>query len=101
MILRACGEQSSRPVGARRERRLRRRCSMAEVIGRFSAHTFALLRIVAGLMFAMHGTQKLLGGPPMPPGMSGPLPPLMKIGGGIELVGGLLIAFGLFTGVAA
>ena len=74
---------------------------MAEVIGRFSAHTFALLRIVAGLMFAMHGTQKLFGYPPMPPGMSGPLPPMMKVAGGIELVGGLLIVIGLFTGIAA
>jgi putative oxidoreductase len=74
---------------------------MAEVIGRFSAHTFALLRIVAGLMFAMHGTQKLFGYPPMPPGMSSPLPPLMKVAGGIELVGGLLVAIGLFTGIAA
>jgi putative oxidoreductase len=74
---------------------------MAEVIGRFSAHTFALLRIVAGLMFALHGTQKLFGYPPMPAGMSGPLPPLMKVAGGIELVGGLLVAIGLFTGIAA
>jgi putative oxidoreductase len=74
---------------------------MAEIIGRFSAQTFALLRIIAGLMFAMHGTQKLLGWPPMPPGMSGPLPPLMKVAGGIELVCGLLIAFGLFTGIVA
>ncbi|MEA2342830.1 MAG: putative oxidoreductase [Thermoanaerobaculia bacterium] len=73
---------------------------MAEVIGRFSAQTFALLRIVAGLMFAMHGTQKLLGWPPMPPGMAGPLPPLMKVAGGIELIGGVLIAIGLFTGIA-
>src|SRR5438105_6112174 len=68
---------------------------MAEVIGRFSAQTFALLRIVSGLMFAMHGSQKLLGWPPMPPEMGGPLPPLMKVAGGIELVGGLLIAIGL------
>jgi putative oxidoreductase len=74
---------------------------MAELIGRFSAQTFALLRIIAGLMFAMHGSQKLLGWPPMPPGMAGPLPPLMKVAGGIELVGGLLIAIGLFTGIAA
>jgi len=75
---------------------------MAEVIGRFSAHTFALLRIIAGLMFAMHGTQKLLGWPAMPPGMGGgPLPPLMKVAGGIELLCGLLIAIGLFTGIAA
>jgi len=74
---------------------------MAEVIGRFTAQAFALLRIIAGLMFAMHGTQKLCGWPPMPPGMSGSLPPLMKVAGGIELVGGLLIAIGLFAGIAA
>jgi len=75
---------------------------MPEVIGRFSAQTFALLRIIAGLMFAMHGTQKLLGYPAMPKAMAGPLPPLIKVGGGgIELVCGLLIAVGLFTGIAA
>ena len=74
---------------------------MAEVIGRFSAHTFALLRIIAGLMFAMHGMQKLLGWPPMPQGMGGPLPPMMKVAGGIELITGVLIAIGLFTGIAA
>jgi len=34
-------------------------------------------------------------------GMAGPLPPLMKVAGGIELIGGLLIAIGLFTGIAA
>ena len=74
---------------------------MAELIGRFSAHTFALLRIVAGLMFAMHGMQKLLGYPPMPKGMSGPLPPMLMVAGGIELVSGFLIAIGFFTGIAA
>ena len=74
---------------------------MAELIGRFSAHTFAILRIVAGLMFAMHGTMKLFGYPPMPKGMSGPLPPLMMVAGGIELIGGVLIAIGFFTGIVA
>jgi putative oxidoreductase len=75
---------------------------MAELIGRFSAQTFAILRIVAGLMFAMHGTQKLLGYPPMPKGMGGgPLPPMLMVGGGIELVCGFLIAIGFFTGIAA
>ncbi|MBV8544478.1 MAG: DoxX family protein, partial [Acidobacteria bacterium] len=48
-----------------------------------------------------HGTQKLFGYPPMPAGMGGPLPPLMKVAGGIELLCGLLIAIGLFTGIAA
>lgn len=73
---------------------------MPELIGRFSAQTFALLRIVAGLMFAMHGTSKLFGYPPsgMPPG---PLPPLMLVAGVIEFVCGLLIAIGFFTGIVA
>jgi putative oxidoreductase len=74
---------------------------MAELIGRFSAQTFAILRVVSGLMFAMHGTQKLFGYPPMPKGMSGPLPPLMMVAGVIELVCGLLIAIGFFTGIVA
>ena len=74
---------------------------MAELIGRFSAHTFAILRIIAGIMFAMHGTQKLFGYPPMPKGMSGPLPLMLMVAGGIELVCGVLIAIGFFTGIAA
>lgn len=37
----------------------------------------------------------------MPPGMSGPLPPLIIAGAVIELVAGFLIAIGLFTGIAA
>jgi putative oxidoreductase len=76
---------------------------MAEVIGRFSAHTFALLRIISGLMFALHGTQKLFGFPPsdMMKGGGGGLPPLMMASAIIELVCGLLIAIGFFTGIAA
>jgi putative oxidoreductase len=74
---------------------------MAELIGRFSAQTFAILRIVAGLMFAMHGTQKLLGYPPMSKAMNGPLPPMIMVAGGIELICGFLILIGFFTGFAA
>ena len=74
---------------------------MAELIGRFSAQTFAILRIIAGIMFAMHGMQKLFGYPPMPKGMGGPLPPLLMVAGGIELVCGFLIVIGFFTGIAA
>jgi putative oxidoreductase len=55
---------------------------------------YALLRIVAGLMFMQHGLQKifgLFGG--MPPGA----PAFITYGAGtIELVGGALIAIGLF-----
>jgi putative oxidoreductase len=75
---------------------------MGELIGRFSAQTFAILRIVTGLMFAMHGSQKLLGFPtPTGAGGGGGLPPLMIVAGVIELVCGLLIAVGFFTGIAA
>jgi putative oxidoreductase len=60
---------------------------------------YALLRIVAGLMFMQHGLQKifgLFGG--MPPGV----PAFIQYGAGtIELVGGALIAIGLFTAPVA
>jgi len=71
----------------------------SEVIGRFSPQAFALLRIVSGLMFMIHGTQKILGWPPMD--MKGPLPAIAVAGGWIELVGGFLILIGLFAGIAA
>jgi len=72
---------------------------MPKVIGRFTPQIFALLRIVAGLLFACHGSQKLLGWP-----TGGHHPPLMSlfgVSGIIELVGGLLIAVGFLTGIAA
>ncbi|PYE81382.1 DoxX family protein [Pseudoroseicyclus aestuarii] len=55
----------------------------------------SVLRIVAGLMFMAHGTQKLLGFPAsemMPEAFS-----FMWWGGLLELVGGALFALGLFT----
>jgi putative oxidoreductase len=59
---------------------------------------FALLRIVAGLMFAFHGIQKVLGllTPRTPPVGS-----QLWVGGVIELVAGFAIAVGLFTRCAA
>ena len=74
---------------------------MTEVIGRFTPQTFALLRIVSGLLFACHGAQKLLGWPPSEQGGTVPIASLMGLAGIIELVGGLLIAAGLLTGIAA
>ena len=68
-------------------------------IGKYAPHLFAVLRIVAGLMFAMHGTQKLFGFP----GDDSPVDlfSLMGLAGIIEFVGGLLIILGLFAGIAA
>jgi len=65
---------------------------------RFSPTAYALLRIISGLMFALHGSAKLFG---FPESMGGHLPPLMMVAGVIELVGGLMIALGLFASVAA
>lgn len=59
---------------------------------------YALMRVVVGLLFAVHGAQKLfgvLGGKVMTGN------PLMLTAGIIEFVGGLLIAVGLLTRIAA
>ena len=60
-----------------------------------SAYFYALLRIVAGLLFAQHGVQKLFGllGGTQQPLMSGE----MGLAGLIEMLGGLAIALGLLT----
>ena len=72
---------------------------MTRWLGKYSPYFYAVLRIVAGLMFAMHGSQKLLG---WPAGQGRPpLASQMGIAGVIELVGGLMIALGLFASIAA
>ena len=55
--------------------------------------TYAVLRIVVGALFSVHGIQKIFG--------ASPLGTQMWIGAVIELVGGILIATGLFTRIAA
>lgn len=56
------------------------------------------MRLIVGLLFACHGGQKLLG---FPPGGHGPGEGVMMLGAWIELVCGVMIAFGLLTRVAA
>jgi putative oxidoreductase len=65
----------------------------------FDKQTYALMRIVAGLLFLWHGAQKLLGFPaPAPEG----IPAFVTyVAGPIELVGGALVMIGLFTSWAA
>jgi putative oxidoreductase len=66
----------------------------------WAPRVLSLTRIVAGLIFMEHGTQKLLG---FPPGQhAGPeMMSLIWWSGVIELVAGALIALGLFTRAAA
>ena len=72
---------------------------MDRFLGNFSPHFYAILRIVAGIMFAMHGSQKLFGWPG--DGDTVPIASLMGVAGIIELVGGLMIAFGFLASWAA
>lgn len=65
-----------------------------DALNRWTPHALSILRIMAALLFMQHGTQKLLGFPI--PGPS-PLPPLLMVAGAIELIGGFLLAIGLFT----
>jgi len=77
---------------------------MERILGKFAPHLYALLRIVAGLLFACHGAQKLfgvLGGVGEQPGVAVTWWSLMGLAGFIELVGGLLIALGLLASYAA
>lgn len=68
-------------------------------LSRFEHDAYALLRIMSGFMFSLHGMQKVLGWL-----SSYPQPPVgsqIWIGGVIELVGGILILLGYQTRVAA
>ena len=67
-------------------------------LARYTEIAFALLRFVAGALFACHGAQKLFGlfGGKVMTGST-----LIMTAAVIELVGGILIAIGLLTRAAA
>jgi len=71
---------------------------MERFLGRYEPYFYALLRIVSGFLFMLHGTQKLFAFPPSPV----PIPPggFITFAGVLELVLGLLIMLGLFGGYA-
>src|SRR5437868_10273933 len=71
---------------------------MHKWMNKYSELTYAAMRVVAGFVFACHGAQKyfgVLGGSVQIHTTKG------LIAGTIELVGGTLIALGLFTSIAA
>jgi len=66
----------------------------------WAPRVLSIVRIMVGLLFMEHGTGKLLGFPASPaaaPGLFG----LLWFAGVIEMVGGALVAVGLFTRIAA
>jgi len=69
---------------------------MEKWLGRYSNVFYALMRFVAGILFACHGAQKLFGilGGQKQQG-------LLQVAGIIEVVFGIMIAAGFFAGFAA
>lgn len=63
----------------------------------YENHAYALMRIMAGFLFLWHGTSKYFSYPRVSPAEGF----VLVVGGGIELIGGLLIMIGLFTSPAA
>jgi len=67
-------------------------------ISRYEPQIYAILRIVIGFLFLVHGSQKFFSFPD--PGMH--MPPFMVfVAGPIEFFGGLLVMTGLWTNWAA
>jgi putative oxidoreductase len=67
-------------------------------LGQYSAPLLSVLRIISALLFMAHGTSKLLGFPPTEMFASPPEPmTLIWFAGVLEIVGGALLALGLFT----
>jgi putative oxidoreductase len=65
----------------------------------FQDRIYALLRVMTGLLFLQHGLQKIFG---LFGGRPAEAPPAINwSAGSIELVGGTLVAVGLFAGPAA
>lgn len=66
-------------------------------LNRFADPVYCIVRLIVGLVYACHGGQKLFGFPGGGHGVDG----LAFVAGIVELIAGLLIAFGLFTRIAA
>jgi putative oxidoreductase len=64
---------------------------------RWRPQMLSVLRIMTGLLFLQHGTQKLFNFPPRPSGPGPDLMSLLGLQGMLEFVGGIMIILGLFT----
>jgi putative oxidoreductase len=71
---------------------------MDRYLGKYSGSLYAALRLVAGLLFACHGAQKLFGALGAQAELSDPEGVTAGI---IEFVGGTMIVFGLAASYAA
>lgn len=67
----------------------------------WSPRVLAAVRIITALLFIEHGLMKLVQFPAAVPGLPSPLPTLLLVGAIIEVLGGALVAVGLWTRAAA
>src|SRR5205085_10777051 len=67
-------------------------------LNRFADPFYCIMRFIVGLMFACHGLDKIFG---TFAGKTEALPPLMMLGGWIEIICGFLVALGLLTRIVA
>mgnify|MGYP001066120692 CR=1 FL=1 len=67
----------------------------------WAPRVLSVLRVVTALLYMEHGLMKLFHFPAPQPGAPDPLTPLLLAAAWIEVVGGGLIALGLFTRAAA
>jgi putative oxidoreductase len=72
---------------------------MFDRLSAWAPQMLSVLRIMSGLIFLAHGSQKLLGFPPSAQPIN--LSSLPGIAGYFELIGGALVAIGLLTRPAA
>ena len=68
-------------------------------LNKYQDTVYSIMRLIVGLLFASHGGQKILGFPPG--GHGAPEDMLGMLGAWIELAGGLMVALGFLTRVAA
>jgi putative oxidoreductase len=68
---------------------------------RFSPPLLSVLRITTALLLLQHGLMKLVHFPGPQPGVPDPLTPLLLAAAVIEVIGGGLVALGLFTRILA
>src|ERR1700736_4924634 len=66
-------------------------------LSRYADPVYCTMRLLAGLMFACHGLDKIFG---TFGGETGG-PPLILVGGWLEIICGFLVALGLLTRIAA
>jgi putative oxidoreductase len=69
-----------------------------QILEDWAPRVLSILRIVAGVLFFEHGSQKLFGFPPRLEGAPGPeIVSLLGAAGIMEIIGGGLLILGLFT----